>query len=60
MAKDLMADAISGPTYQVLSNAGSHCKAQRFEIGCKRGTLDIRIVQVWAEITVNRNFFLTF
>ena len=57
MAKDLMADAISGPTYQVLSNAESHCKDQRFEIGYKRGTLDFRIVQVWAEISVNRNFF---
>ena len=31
MAKDLMADAISGPTYQVMSNAESHCKGhQRF------------------------------
>ena len=34
MAKDLTADAINGPTYQVMSNPKSHCKDhQRFEIG---------------------------
>ena len=29
MANDLMADAISGPTYQVMSNAESRCKDHR-------------------------------
>ena len=47
MAKDLMADAISGPTYQVMSNAESHCKDhQRFLIGCNKVAVDISIVQV--------------
>ena len=40
MATDLMADAISGPTYQVMSNAESHCKDhQRFELGLREEQL---------------------
>ena len=47
MANDLMADAISGPTYQVMSNAESHYKDhQRVLNWVYEVAVDIRIVQV--------------